>query len=46
MNQIEKASDKTMDSIGEMITVTLDIKAKDVYGNIMYNDAICSYFTH
>lgn len=44
MNAIEKVSDKTMDDTGETYSVSLNIKAKDIYGNIMLNDNICTYF--
>ena len=35
-----------MDAFGETYSVNLDIKARDIYGNTMYNEDICTYFSH
>jgi hypothetical protein len=46
MNSITKVSDKVIDGDGELYSISLIIRARDVYGNIMYNDNICTYFLH
>lgn len=48
MNSIEKASTKEMeeDSGAELYTVTLTFKGRDIYGNVMYNENICTYYLH
>lgn len=46
MNPIEKATDKEQSESTDMIRALLSFKARDVYGNLIIEDHICSYYAH
>lgn len=46
MNAIEKFSEKDLSETSQILRVTLSFIAKDIYGNLMHWDDMCSYFAH
>lgn len=45
-NPINKVSEKVETDAGEISRVYLSFTARDVYGNLMIEDSICSFFAH
>jgi|LauGreDrversion4_2_1035121.scaffolds.fasta_scaffold40888_2 hypothetical protein len=46
MNPIEKATDKDQTESTEVTRALLSFKARDVYGNMIVEDKICSFYAH
>jgi hypothetical protein len=45
-NSILKETDKDENENTETTVALMSFTAKDVYGNLMHEDKICSFFTH
>ena len=46
INVIEKVTDKDQTETTELTRALISFKAKDVYGNFMIEDQICSLYAH
>ena len=45
-NAIEKETDKEETETTELTRALINFKARDVYGNLMVEDQICSFYNH
>lgn len=46
LNAIEKETDKEETETTELTRALINFKARDVYGNLMVEDQICSFYNH
>lgn len=46
LNSIEKETEKEESETTELTRALISFKARDVYGNLMVDDQICTFYNH